>query len=323
MGIGEAIRCRQVCLALSKPSTTLSQESPETEEPGSPGSHFSPSSPDPGRGGARGGASLSGEGATFKHLLFAPPGTTPAQEFPHTLDSSGNENQERKKHGSTVAGSTIPTMSGGARSLDGLLASSKTGGRGVLDSRKTGGRGFGLNFLGRSISAPEPSSSFLGRSLGTPERAIRSAASTSAPARSQTMPSTRDQERVGDVEEGFSLTSAHLCASKGGAREETALREASEVNSACGEEDGLNTLKDDLHTQQTYGSVEEKEKRQSKAKSHMWNKGASQLARLRKKIGGDDQAYGAIAEEGDDDDDVGEGGGREWRQRVSKWYGNR
>lgn len=324
MGISEAVRCRQVRIALLKPNNTTPQESQESEEPGSPGSYSEHASPSPGRGGAMAGASLSGDGAMLKHLLFAPPGTTPAEDFPQTLEGVSSDDHACEQHENAGTGSSVPVLRGGSRSLDGSLFSTKTGGKGSLDSSKPGGFGLGMRFLGRSITAPAPGITFLGRSLSTPERTIGAVPSAVAAAPSQTVSSPRDREEVGDVEEGFSVMPSYPRASKGGAREEAVLREAGELASDCGEENSLNTRQEEegSNTQQSYGSVEEKEKGRPKAKGHRWGMGASQLARLRNKFGGEDQAYGAIAEE-EDHDDVGEEGGGEWRQRVSKWYGNR
>ncbi|CAM9100195.1 unnamed protein product [Laminaria digitata] len=284
MGIGEAMRCRQVRLSLSKPSissTPLPREFQEVEGPGSPDSDFAALPPSP--GGDRGGAALlPGYGEMPKHLLFAPPGTTPAQEFPPCTDGGPHEDDNaRQQRGNPD--SVVSINTGGSISF-----------QGALSSIKTGSRGFGRNILGRSQS--------------TPERTTGSIFPT-AVAPSPSTVSARGHEGVQQMEEGFSSSQPRAPKE---AREETVLREASET-SACGEGDGLNT--------QHYGSVEEK---QPKAKAQKW-KGSSHIARFRNKIGGgDDQAYGAIAEEEDhDDDDVGEGGGREWRQRVSKWYGNR
>ena len=275
MAVGEAMRCRQLRVTLSKPSSTTPREVQAVEEPGSSDSDSAPLSPSPGR--ARGGALLPADGVIPKHLLFAPPGTTPAQEFAPRFFYGSNEDdnahQQRENPGSVVS-----INAGGSSSF-----------QGALTSIKAGSRGFGRNILNRSLSAPE-------RTTGSIfPTAVAPSPSTAA----------RGQEGVAEMEEGFS--SSRSRASKE-AREVTVLREASET-SACGEEDGSNT--------QRYGSVEEN---RPKTKTHKW-KGSSRIARWRKKLGRDDQAYGAIAEE--EDDDVGEGGDREWRQRVSKWYGNR
>lgn len=275
MAIGEATRCRQVRLRLSKPSSTPPLEFQAVEEPGSPGSDYAPLSPPPSK--AMGGALLPVDGAMPKHLLFAPPGTTPAGEFPpRSYADSTEHNNARQQRGSS--GSVISINAGGPSSF-----------QGALTTMKTGGKGFGRNILRRSLSTPERTAgSIFSKAVATSPSAM-----------------ARGYEGVPDLEEGVS--SPHTRASKE-AGEATVLRGASEAG-GCGGEDGLST--------QQYGSVEEKS---FSAKTHKW-KGPSHIARLRKRLGVDDQAYGAISEE--EDDELDEGGGSEWRKRVSKWYGSR
>lgn len=278
MGIGEAMRCRQVRRTLSKPSSAPSPEVPEVGEPGSPGSASSPLSPSP--GGAKRGTLLPGDEAIPKHLLFAPPGTTPAQEFPPTSYPGSNEEDNARLQRGNPVGGVVSINAGGSSSF-----------QGALTTMKTGGLGFGRNILGRSLSTPERTTPTTRSIFST---AVAPSPPTVAPA----------HEGVPDIEEGFSPPHPRISKE---AREVTVLRGASSETSGCGGEEGLSA--------QHYGSVEEK---QPRPKAHKWM-GSSRMARLREKLRGDDQAYGSIAEEEEDDDDVGEGEGGEWRTRVSKW----
>ena len=275
MAIGEATRCRQVRLRLSKPDSTPPQEFQAVEGPVSLGSDYALLSPPPGK--AMGGALLPVDGAMPKHLLFAPPGTTPAGEFPpHSYAGSNEHKNARQQRGNPVSVASI--NEGGSSYV-----------QGALTTMKTGGKGLGGSILSRSFSTPE-------RTMGS---IISKTVSTSP------SPVARGHEGIPDLEEGFSSPQARASTEAG---EATVLRGPSEAG-GCGKEDGLST--------QQYGSVEGKTFR---AKPHK-QKGPSHMARLRKKLGVDEQAYGAITEEKDEDSD--EGGGSEWRQRVSNWYGRR